>query len=83
MPPMPFPMPPLFITAVKDICAINTSEKLPNILFREVYCRYFGFTTPLFSTTITDMSLYDVLNLFPADHAYFNLFFFPRSSPVM
>ena len=24
MPPMPFPMPLLFITAVKDICAINT-----------------------------------------------------------
>ena len=38
MPPMPFPMPLLFITAVKDICAINTFEKLLNILFSEVYC---------------------------------------------
>ena len=38
MPPMPFPMPPLFITAVKDICAINTFEKLLNILCSEVYC---------------------------------------------
>ena len=28
---------PLFITAVKDICAINTFEKLLNILFSEVY----------------------------------------------
>ena len=37
MPPMPFPMPPLFNTAVKDICAIETFEKLPNILFSEVY----------------------------------------------
>ena len=37
MPPMPFPMPLLFITAVKDICAINTFEKLLNILFSEVY----------------------------------------------
>ena len=65
MPPMPFPMPLLFITAVKDICAINTFEKLLNILFSEVYCWYFGFTTLLFSATITDMSLYEVLNLFP------------------
>ena len=38
MPPMPFPMPPLFITAVKDICAINAFEKLLNILYSEVYC---------------------------------------------
>ena len=38
MPPMPFLMPPLFNTAVKDICAINTLEKLLNILFSEVYC---------------------------------------------
>ena len=65
MPPMLFPMPLLFITAVKEICAINTFEKLLNILFREVYCWYFGFTTLLFSATITDMSLYEVLNLFP------------------
>ena len=36
MPPMPFPMPSLFNTAVKDICAINTFEKLPNILFGKV-----------------------------------------------
>ena len=64
MPPMPFPMPLLFITAVKDICAINTFEKLLNILFSEVYCWYFGLTTLLFSPTITDMSLYEVLNLF-------------------
>ena len=65
MPPMPFPIPPLFNTAVKDICAINTFEKLLHILFSEVYCWYFGFTTLLFSTTITDMSLYELLNLFP------------------
>ena len=65
MPPMPFPIPPLFNTAVKDICAINTFEKLLDILFSEVYCWYFGFTTLLFSATITDMSLYDVLVLFP------------------
>ena len=62
---MPFPMPLLFITAVKDICAINTFEKLLNILFSEVYCSYFGFITLLFSATITDMSLYELLNLFP------------------
>ena len=65
MPPMPFPIPLLFITAVKDICAINTFEKLLNILFSEVCCWYFSFTTLLFSTTITDISLYEVLNLFP------------------
>ena len=34
---IPFPMPPLFNTAVKDICAINTFEKLFNILLSEVY----------------------------------------------
>ena len=62
---MSFPMPPLFITAGKHICAINTFEKLLDILFSEVYCWYFGFTTLLFSATITDMSLYDVLALFP------------------
>ena len=33
-----FPMSPLFNTAVKDICAINTFEKLLHILFSEVYC---------------------------------------------
>ena len=60
-----FQMPPLFITVVKDICAINTFEKLRNILFSEVYCWYFGITTLLFSVTITDMSLYEVLHLFP------------------
>ena len=65
MPPMPFSMSPLFITAVKDICAINTFEILLNILFSEVYCWYFGFATLLFSATITDMSLYEVFNLFP------------------
>ena len=31
MPPMPFPTSPLFITVVKDICAINTFEKLLDI----------------------------------------------------
>ena len=61
---MPFPMPPLFITALKDIRAINTFEKLLNILFSEVYCKHFGFTMLLFSATITGMSLYEVLNLF-------------------
>ena len=65
MPPMPFPMPPLFNTAVKDICAINTFEKLLHILFSEVYCWHFGFITLLFSATTTDMSLYEVFNLFP------------------
>ena len=75
-------MPSLFITALKDICAINTFEKLLNILFSEVYCSYFGFTTLLFSATITDMSLYEVLNLFPADHSFFNLFFFPLSEKL-
>ena len=75
---MPFPMPLLFITAVKDICAINTFEKLLNILFSEVYCLYFGFTTLLFSATITDTSLYEVLT---AGHSYFGLFFFPHSLP--
>ena len=65
MPPMPFPMPSLFITAVKDVRAINTFEKLLNILISEVYCWYFGFTTLLFSATITDMSLFESLNLFP------------------
>ena len=77
MPPMPFPMPPLFITAVKDICAINTFEKLLNILFSEVYCWYFGFTTLLFSATITDMSLYEVLNLFPRWPLIFRSFLHP------
>ena len=33
---MPFPIPLMFITAVKDICATNTFEKLRNILFSEV-----------------------------------------------
>ena len=35
MPPMPFPMPPLFYAAVKDICAIHTLEKLLNIYLAE------------------------------------------------
>ena len=64
MQPMPFPIPPLFITAVKDICAINTFEKLLNILFSEVYCWHFGFKRLLFSATITDMWIYEVLTLF-------------------
>ena len=57
-------MPLLFITAVKDICAINTFEKLLHILLSEVYYSDFGFTTQLLSETTTDMSLYEVLNLF-------------------
>ena len=77
MPPMPFPIPLLFITAVKDICAINTFEKLLNILFSEVYCWYFGFITLLFSATITDMSLYEVLNLFPRWPLVFRSFVLP------
>ena len=65
MPPMPFPMPPLFNTAVKDICAIKTFEKLLNILFSEVHCQHFRFATLLFSATTTDISPYEILNLFP------------------
>ena len=57
MSPMPFPIPPLFIRAVKDICAINTFQKLLKILFSDIRCRYFGFTALLFSATTTDMSL--------------------------
>ena len=64
MQPMPFPIPALFNIAVKDICAINTFEKLFHILLSEVYCSHFGFTTLLLSATTTDMSLYEVLNLF-------------------
>ena len=64
MPPIPFPMPPLIFTAVKDICKINTFEKLPHILFDEVYCQHFDFATRLFSATTTDLFLYDVLQLF-------------------
>ena len=77
MPPMPFPMPLLFITAVKDVCATNTFEKLLNILFSEVYCWYFGFTTLLFSATITDMSVYEVLNLFSRWPLLFRSFLHP------
>ena len=83
MQPMPFPIPALFNIAVKDICAINTFEKLFHILLSEVYCSHFGFTTLLLSETTTDMSLYEVLNFFPADHLYFGHFFLPRSSLVM
>ena len=83
MPPMPFPIPPLFITAVKDICAINTFEKLLNILFSEVYCWHFGFRRLLFSATITDMSLYEVLNLFTRWPLVFRSFLHAtHSSPV-
>ena len=56
---------PLFNTAIKDKCAINIFEKLHNIFFSEVYCSHFGFATLLFSATTTDMSPYEVLNLFP------------------
>ena len=79
---MPFPIPIMFITAVKDICATNTFEKLLNILFSQVStllknCLTFylaKYTVDIhisalqhycFSATITDMSLYEVLNLFP------------------
>ena len=37
MPPMPFPMPSLFNTAAKDICAINTFEKIAKNLISEGY----------------------------------------------
>ena len=57
MPPIPFPMPPLFVTAVKDICAINTFEKLLNILFSEVSCWHFGFTTPFFNWYVSIWSI--------------------------
>ena len=53
------PMPSLFIKAVKDICTINTFELL-NILFSEVNCSHFGFTTRLFPDTTNDLSIYEV-----------------------
>ena len=53
-------MPSLFIKAVQDISTINTFEKLLNILFREVNCLHFGFTTRLFPATTNDMSLYEL-----------------------
>ena len=34
---MPFPMPPLVITAVKNICTVNAFEKLLKFLISEVY----------------------------------------------
>ena len=37
MPPKPFQMPPLLITAVKNKCTCNT-QKFLNFLFSEVYC---------------------------------------------
>ena len=83
MPPMPFPMPPLFITAVKDICTINTFEKLLNVLFSEVSCWHFGFTTPQFSATTTDMSLYEVLTLFHRWPFVFRLLFFSLTVVVV
>ena len=55
---------PLFITAVKDICTVNTFEKLLHISFSEGYCWHFGFTTQLLSATTTDLSIYEVLRLF-------------------
>ena len=76
MPPMPL----LFITTVKDICTINTFEKLLNILFSEVYYWCFGFTTLLFSGTITDMSPYELLNLFPRWPLVFRSFLHPWCS---
>ena len=83
MPPMPFPMPPLFITAVKDICTNNTFEKLLKVLFSEVSCWHFGFTTPLFSATTTDISLYDVLTLFPRWPFVFRVLFFSLTVVVL
>ena len=77
MPPIPFSMPPLFITAVKDICAINTFEKLLNILFSEVSCWHFGFTTPFSPFFTIDMSLYEVLTLFPHWPFVFRSFLLP------
>ena len=74
MPPMTFPILPLFITAVKDIWKI---EKLLNILFSEVYCWHFGFRRLLFSATKTDMSLYEVLNLFTRWPLVFRSFLHP------
>ena len=53
----------LFIKAVKDLCTINTFELL-NILFSEVNCLHFGFTTRLFPDTTNDLSVYEVLKLF-------------------
>ena len=61
---MPFPMPRLFITAVKDVGTINTSEKLLKILFSEVYCKHFGSTTRFFFATTNNLSLYKLLKLF-------------------
>ena len=83
MPPIPFPMPLLFITAVKDICTINTFEKLLNVLFSEVSCWHFGFTTSLFSATTTDMSLYEVLTLFHRWPFVFRLLFFSLTVVVL
>ena len=57
-------MPSLFIKAVKDMCTINTFEKLLNILFSEVNCLQFGFTTRLFPDTTNDLSIYELLKLF-------------------
>ena len=53
-------MPPLFITAVKDICAINTFR---NILF--YFINILALQILFFSATTTDMSLYELLKLFP------------------
>ena len=37
MPPIPLPLTPSFITAVKDLCIVNILVKLLNFLFSEVY----------------------------------------------
>ena len=68
------PMPSLFIKAVKDICTINTFELL-NILFSEVNCLHFGFTTRLFPHTTNDMSIYEVWKLFHCWPLVFGSFF--------
>ena len=68
------PMPSLFIKAVKDICTINTFELL-NILFSEVNCLHFGFTTRLFPDTTNDLSIYEVWKLFHRWPLVFGSFF--------
>ena len=66
-------MPSLFIKAVKDICTINTFELL-NILFSEVNCLHFGFTTRLLDTT-NDLSKYELWKLFHRWPLVFGSFF--------
>ena len=69
-----FPMPPLFVTVVNDICTIKTFEKLLNIVFSEVCSSHFSVTTRLFPATTHDLSVMNYY-CFTADHSYFALFF--------